>query len=78
MAIPPVVLAAAVYGLDICVITISGSIKSIIFVEPPYNFGPRELGLMHLGPVVGTIFGALSLRCSSIRIPMYVACPTGS
>ncbi|EFY94392.1 major facilitator superfamily transporter [Metarhizium robertsii ARSEF 23] len=59
MAIPQVIFVAAVYGVDLCTITVSGSMKSIIFVEPPYNFTPRELGLMHLGPFVGSILGTL-------------------
>ncbi|EFY96881.2 major facilitator superfamily transporter [Metarhizium robertsii ARSEF 23] len=59
MAIPQVMFVAVLYGVDLCTITVSGSMKSIIFVEPPYNFTPRELGLMHLGPFIGSILGTL-------------------
>jgi hypothetical protein len=59
MAMPEVLFTALVYSFDVCVINIKGSMTSIIFVEPPYNFSSRELGLMQLGPFIGTIFGTL-------------------
>ncbi|ODA83233.1 hypothetical protein RJ55_01745 [Drechmeria coniospora] len=59
MAIPQVLFTALLFGFDLATTTIMGSMKSLIFVEPPYNFNPKQLGLMHLGPFIGSVLGSL-------------------
>ncbi|KAF1732503.1 putative MFS-type transporter [Beauveria bassiana] len=59
MVIPQVLFTSLVYGFSLCGLSIMGSMMSIMLIEPPYNFNPRELGLMYIGPFIGTILGAL-------------------
>ncbi|KAF1730634.1 putative MFS-type transporter [Beauveria bassiana] len=59
VAIPQVLFTSLVYGFSLCVISITASMKAIILTAPPYNFNPQELGLMYIGPFIGTVFGAL-------------------
>ncbi|KAM3437680.1 hypothetical protein MY4824_003699 [Beauveria thailandica] len=59
VVIPQVLFTSFVYGFSLCVISITGSMKAVILTAPPYDFNPQQLGLMYIGPFIGTIFGAL-------------------
>ncbi|PFH62040.1 hypothetical protein XA68_15363 [Ophiocordyceps unilateralis] len=56
---PQVIFASLQLGSSICWLVVLGSMISIVFSAPPYNFDAAGLGYMYAGPCVGAIFGAL-------------------
>ncbi|KAF4589650.1 major facilitator superfamily transporter [Ophiocordyceps camponoti-floridani] len=57
--LPHVVIIGLLYGLGLGYVVMVGSMKSIIFPEAPYNFDPEQLGLLQLGPFVGSTLAGL-------------------
>ncbi|RDA84773.1 hypothetical protein CP532_1008 [Ophiocordyceps camponoti-leonardi (nom. inval.)] len=51
---PHVIVTGLLFGLGLAYVVILGSMKAIIFPEAPYNFDPRQLGLLQLGPLIGS------------------------
>ncbi|RDA90228.1 hypothetical protein CP533_6872 [Ophiocordyceps camponoti-saundersi (nom. inval.)] len=56
---PHVIVTGLLFGLGLAYVVILGSMKAIIFPEEPYNFDPRQLGLLQLGPLVGSTIAGL-------------------
>ncbi|PFH60570.1 hypothetical protein XA68_10737 [Ophiocordyceps unilateralis] len=56
---PHVIITGLLFGLGLAYVVILGSMKAIIFPEPPYNFNPRQLGMLQLGPLIGSALAGL-------------------
>ncbi|KAK7424325.1 hypothetical protein QQX98_000593 [Neonectria punicea] len=63
---PVVVYTALTYAFCLCWISAQATITSIVFTQPPYNFGTVGVGNMSLGVfigcILGSVWGALSDR----------------
>ncbi|KAM4065424.1 major facilitator superfamily protein [Hirsutella rhossiliensis] len=57
--LPHIVFTSLVFGTGLMWITIQGSLKSIVFSAPPYNFNPQQLGYLFVASFVGSLFGNL-------------------
>lgn len=64
---PAVMYTGLTYAFCLCWISAQASIVSIVFTQPPYNFGTVGVGNMSLGVFIGCIlgsaYGALTDRC---------------
>lgn len=58
MMIPQVLFTATVFGSGLSLTRVVSSMKSIVFAEEPYYFTPQQLGLLNLGPLIGSLAGA--------------------
>ncbi|KAF4584155.1 major facilitator superfamily transporter [Ophiocordyceps camponoti-floridani] len=56
---PHVLFASIELGSSICWLVTMGSMSSILFSAPPYNFDAAGLGYMTLGPFVGAVLGSI-------------------
>jgi hypothetical protein len=63
---PAVMYTALTYAFCLCWISAQASIISIVFTQPPYNFGTIGVGNMSLGVfigcILGSVYGAISDR----------------
>lgn len=63
---PAVMYTALTYAFCLCWISAQASLVSIVFTQPPYNFGTVGVGNMGLGVfigcILGSVWGALSDR----------------
>ncbi|KAH7116303.1 major facilitator superfamily domain-containing protein, partial [Dactylonectria macrodidyma] len=63
---PAVMYTALTYAFCLCWISAQATLTSIVFTQPPYNFGTVGVGNMSLGVfigcILGSIWGALSDR----------------
>ena len=61
---PAVMYTALTYAFCLCWISAQASIISMVFTQPPYNFGTVGVGNMSLGVfigcILGSVYGALS------------------
>ncbi|KAG4253732.1 hypothetical protein FPRO03_07692 [Fusarium proliferatum] len=55
---PAVMYTALTYAFCLCWISAQASIISIVFTQPPYNFGTVGVGNMSLGVFIGCILGS--------------------
>ncbi|KAI2708476.1 hypothetical protein CBS147332_6537 [Penicillium roqueforti] len=56
---PAVAFAAFQYAAGIAWLTVTSSVLSLTFPEPPYLFSPAQIGYTSAGPLVGNIIGAV-------------------
>ncbi|KAH8649971.1 major facilitator superfamily domain-containing protein [Xylariales sp. PMI_506] len=47
------------YAFGLCWISALGSVLATVFPYPPYNFNTAAIGLMGLGPFIGSLLGAI-------------------
>ncbi|KAH6954249.1 major facilitator superfamily domain-containing protein [Fusarium avenaceum] len=63
---PAVMYTALTYAFCLCWISALASVISIVFTQPPYNFGTVGVGNMSLGVfigcILGSVYGAISDR----------------
>ncbi|KAF4442956.1 putative HOL1-like protein [Fusarium austroafricanum] len=64
---PAVMYTALTYAFCLCWISAQASVVSIVFTQPPYNFGTVGVGNMNLGVfigcILGSVYGAISDKC---------------
>jgi hypothetical protein len=72
--IPAVMYTALQYAFCLCWISVQGSINSMIFPYPPYNFGTADVAYMSLGPFIGSILGSIYGGVLSDRTVLYLGC----
>ncbi|PHH79788.1 hypothetical protein CDD80_3781 [Ophiocordyceps camponoti-rufipedis] len=56
---PQVLFASIQLGSSICWLVTMGTMSSLLFSAPPYNFDAAGLGYMTLGPFVGAVLGSI-------------------
>ncbi|PVH96082.1 major facilitator superfamily transporter [Periconia macrospinosa] len=56
---PHVMYGALQFAAGIAWLTITGTVLSIAFSKPPYNFNPASLGYMGIGALIGNVIGAI-------------------
>lgn len=56
---PIVLFCALQYASGLAWLTLMSNVTAIVFVAPPYNFGPDGIGYMGLGPFAGNVIGSI-------------------
>ncbi|CAI7663596.1 unnamed protein product [Penicillium glandicola] len=56
---PAVAFTALQYAAGIAWLTVTSSVLSLTFPEPPYLFSPAQIGYTSTGPLIGNIIGAV-------------------
>lgn len=54
---PAVAYCAVTYATSLCWFAIMTSVQATYLIKPPYNFNATGIGLMNLGPFIGTVIG---------------------
>lgn len=56
---PAVAYTALIYGSLLAWFSVVVSSYSVYFTLPPYNFSSAGIGLLNLGPFIGSVFGSI-------------------
>ncbi|KAF4555035.1 Hypothetical protein D9617_3g021040 [Elsinoe fawcettii] len=56
---PHILYAGLQYAFGLCWISVLVNTMSATLPQPPYNFEPSRIGLLSLGPFVGSVLGAI-------------------
>jgi MFS family permease len=54
---PAITYVAITYGIILASFAIMSALQSIYLLDPPYNFGPKGVGLMNFAPFLGACIG---------------------
>ncbi|KAF2768726.1 MFS general substrate transporter [Teratosphaeria nubilosa] len=58
-SIPGVTFCCLTYAILLALSTVQSTVLSDYMIDPPYNFDSAQIGLMSLGPFIGTTLGSL-------------------